>query len=229
MTQGIWGKIPSIVIGVPSRGNLSIDFIRGLINLQKPPRTQIRFSDTLGIQKARRELVEFALKWRADYLFFLDDDVIPPKDSLIKLLKHNEDIVAGWYPGKRFPIEPAVWVDSLLEEERAPSIPLVFDMLVPVEIMGLGSCLINVDVFREIEPPYFYYSMNKDELCPLYDELSEEQREEAHMDDRGTSEDFWWCRKVRDNGYEVLVDPNIGCIHEGDTKFNPKQYQRGGK
>jgi len=46
---------------------------------------------------SHNKLREEFLKSKADYLFILDQDVIPPKDIVERLVKHKKDVVVGLY------------------------------------------------------------------------------------------------------------------------------------
>jgi glycosyltransferase involved in cell wall biosynthesis len=49
----------------------------------------------MSIDNARNTAADIAMKSKSDYLMFIDDDVLIPKDSLIKLLEANKDIICG--------------------------------------------------------------------------------------------------------------------------------------
>lgn len=49
----------------------------------------------MSIDMARNMAADLAMKYKCDYLMFIDDDVLIPKDTLLRLLEADKDIVAG--------------------------------------------------------------------------------------------------------------------------------------
>lgn len=150
--------------------------------------------DSLEVGEARNKIVEDALRDGVDYLFFLDYDVIPPQQALIKLLSLKVPIAAGVYHLKQVPPQP------LIQIEGWPKAFEEYDLgdLVKADGVGMGCTLIHMDVFKKIERPWFKtspgYSKN---MTPV----------------PGMTEDIYFCNKARAAGYEIIVDTGIQCGH----------------
>ena len=84
-------KFPFIIIGIPTRNQN--DPIA--INLETLPILRGYKTDTLrvwgmNVDDARNQIVKQALEVNADYLLFIDDDIVFPIDGLTKLMEHIE-------------------------------------------------------------------------------------------------------------------------------------------
>jgi len=127
------------------------------------------------------------------HIFFLDADTLPPKDTILKLLAHDKDIVAGAYPlmgqGKK------CWNMSI-SEEMPQSLVEYKDLpagLFKATAIGGSTVLIKREVFERMEFPWFKT------IC---------ERGITHM-----GHDFYFANKARKLGYEIWVDPTIKCNH----------------
>lgn len=80
------------------------------------------------------KLLELGWEW----LFFLDDDVIPPPDVIAKLVSHNKPIVSGVYYRRYAPLAPVMLLDSQNGPQWITEYPA--NSLVEVDYVGAG-CL----------------------------------------------------------------------------------------
>lgn len=142
------------------------------------------------------------------YVFFLDDDTIPPPDAILKLMAHKKPIVSGLYYRRNIPIQPVMlrelpdgnkqWVTEI-----DPGVS-VDQPLMEVDYVGAGCLLINRDVLLSLPP--------MSNRCHWFDwtidrtDLPENER---------MSEDFNFCRNARKNGFPIFVDTSVHCRHVG--------------
>lgn len=85
-----------ILIGMPSlTGDMPIVLTQVLLSLEVKPEWKITFAFTerVLVDRARNALAEKCLNEGHDYLLFLDDDQIPPRDILVRLMGADKDIV----------------------------------------------------------------------------------------------------------------------------------------
>jgi hypothetical protein len=143
---------------------------------------------------ACQKLLEVGWEW----LFFLDDDTIPPPDAILRLMAHRQPIVSGLYYRRNSPICPVMLRDvpgggrQWITEYKVPD-------LMPVDFVGSGCMLIHRTVLEKVPRPWFDWRVDR------YD-LPENQR---------MSEDFSFCFEARKCGYQILVDTSIQCKHCG--------------
>lgn len=140
------------------------------------------------------------LDW--EFIFFLDDDVIPPPDAIIKLVNHNKPIASGLYYRRSSPIYPVMMRETgsgpqWITDFKAPD-------LIEVDYVGAGCLLIHRDVLLSMTPlsskcHWFEWRVDRTDLP-----ASER-----------TSEDFTFCKHARNSGFQIFVDTSIQCRHAG--------------
>lgn len=112
------------------------------------------------------ELMVQALDAGCEWIFYLDDDVIPPRDTYFKLAEHADAEKAPVLSALAFFRYPPYW-PSIFKYEGVPGlkvpslsrpIPVLDyprDQLVKVDATGLCACLMHRSVFEKIEKPWF--------------------------------------------------------------------------
>lgn len=115
------------------------------------------------ISKSRNKIIDYALANNFDYIFFIDTDVLVPKDAIERFLSHNKEAICGIYfntviqNGKRLLI-PGVYklVQGFVDENKLPSMTLISenecftDQLMKVISCGGGCLFLHKDVFSKI-------------------------------------------------------------------------------
>jgi hypothetical protein len=150
----------------------------------------------LGYCDARTFLVEKALENpEITDILFLDDDVLLPLSALTELCACNEAIIACNYTKKKFPTETTAFaIDPKTNHNK--EIKATQNDMTPkaVSQMGLGACLISLDVFRKIPKPWFEFIYNKDG-SPF------------------AGEDVRFCQKAILAGFNPKVIPGLVPVH----------------
>lgn len=134
---------------------------------------------------------------RYDYLLFMDHDCYPVNPfALERLIALNKDVVAGVTPimFERYG-EKNIWFNVQIEDGKNLYINELPKELFRARRVG-GTCiLIKRAVLEAMEPPY---------QMDTFDE--------KHIS-FATSEDYYFCDKIRANGYDIWVDPEIWNHH----------------
>ncbi len=151
--------------------------------------------DSLEVGEARNRCVEIALELGVEWIFFVDYDVAPPANALVKLLSLDVPIAAGVYNSKEVPSYPLIyvkgWEGAFQDWEKGD--------LIKADGIGMGCTLIHMDVFRKIEKPWFKtvpgYSTENYSILP------------------NMTEDIYFCNKAKDAGYDIIVDTSIQAMH----------------
>jgi hypothetical protein len=159
--------------------------------------------DTGGLK-----LLELGWEW----LFFLDDDVICPPDTILKLLSHNKPIVSGVYYRRYAPLAPVMLLDSAIGPQWITEYPA--NSLIKVDYVGAGCLLIHRSVLESLPPlstsaHWFEWRCNRTDL--------------PHLEK--TSEDFTFCKHARNHGFEIFVDTSIQCQHCGQASSNIEGFK----
>jgi len=165
---------------------------------------------------ALRDMVGVAaLKEGFTHILYLDADMIWPTDTLKRMLAHHDKgIVSGLYVQKWPPYYPIALRGPVTESEGVniythdKDWPRGETALRPQEVVGMGCTLVDVDIFRQIgERPWFHYENNA-EGWPM------------------VSEDVPFCRKAKEAGFGVWLDPAVKCGHAMVDVIDEKHFRR---
>jgi GT2 family glycosyltransferase len=145
------------VIGVSASvlGRFSA-FTECLANLEKPPGTQVIFKTGIDISINRRDIVREALKQNAEWVWFVDDDMVFRSGHLHRLLSHDKPIVASLYLNRKPPLYPVAFNERLFDNGVVTWKPVVLgdapaDALADIVAAGTGGLLVKREVFEAIE------------------------------------------------------------------------------
>jgi len=139
------------------------------------------------------------------HFLFLDDDMRFPKDTLLRLLERNKEIVGANYTSRGGVPRPMAVKDMTYDKGGESKLLYTYEGshgCEKVDTMGLGVTLIMRHVFDSIAFPWFDFNFNM--------ELS-----------RHEGEDTTFFEKARTAGYDVYVDHDLSkeIGHDGDMTF----------
>lgn len=157
------------------------------------------------LAKSRNILREKTINEGYDYMFNLDQDVVPPKDIIERLMSHKKEITTGVYfnkfsrIGKNLTYEtktkPVLWVQSPNHPEDLVFVRndiIAQNKLIRVDLCGTGCILIHRDVLEKIQ---FRWEEN-----------------ETGVDDS------FFCIDAAKLGYKIYADTSIKCTHHIDKR-----------
>lgn len=165
------------------------------------------------ISENRNYCVAHAQKNGSDYLFFVDDDMTFPSDTLTRLLAHKKEVVGVNSYSRCLPLSSTVGKMDEKGEYMHPDKYPKWEMEIPGEMfkayfVGAGVLLINMEVFNRIEKPYFSFeTYEEDELKGMVK----------------NGEDGLFCDNVRKAGMDVWCDGTIHVGHIGDFEYKREQ------
>lgn len=149
--------------------------------------------------KARESLVEMALEEGADWIFWLDSDVLPPPEALITLLARQMDICAGLCVTK----SDIPWPLILKRGQWGPVRDWTPGDLVECDGTHLGCTLMRTEIFKTLERPWFVEGYE-----------AREGKDERHIADSYTcTEDLPLMYRAKDAGFNCCVDTSLICKH----------------
>lgn len=183
-----------VLIGAPCNWPVvPVQFVESLANLRRPPLSEVRFVREPMLDIMRNRLAEMAVEEGFSHLFMLDVDMLYPADSLMRLLRDDVDIVCG-LACRRTPPHVPVCLQPTAER-------FVFEVQMPKErgllkcgAVGGGGTLINTDVFRALDPPYFSY-------------------QHRMPDGKQVGEDLYFCQIAADAGKQVYCRTDLIYPH----------------
>jgi glycosyltransferase involved in cell wall biosynthesis len=136
------------------------------------------------VTQARNLAVQAALEARAEWLMFLDSDMVFPPNTVSRLLAHGHAIVGATYPRKSWPL---AYIGTRLD---GTPLSLADAGLVEAARLPAGCLLIRATVFDQLQRPYF--------RC-AYDEAT----------GLVLGEDFWFSDLVRSCGFTLWCDMTL--------------------
>jgi hypothetical protein len=166
-----------VLVGVPYKQNFSAKFLSGLVGLQFPD----YFAHSVYLQTgqpldiARNIMVSNALQRNVSHLFFVDEDVVLQRDTLLQLKEAGMPIIGAVYYGRNPPYNVvaninrnAVTRDQLVQKRNsAPD----GRALMEVHEIGMGATLIDMRVFERIatvhDLPWFCLLRHPEQLAEV--------------------------------------------------------------
>lgn len=189
------------LIAVPCMDQVAAPFAQSLASLDKEGDCFVSFIIGSLIYDARNSFAKQAIKVGADYVLWLDSDMIFPQDTLKKMLRHmaeGKDIVSGLYFRRRDPYTPVIFkqlgvVDGKQVNEGYDDYPP--ESIFEVAACGFGCVMMKTSVLFDV-------GMEKGNWF-----------EPAE----GYGEDLAFCRRAKDLGYKIWCDSTIKCGHVGQV------------
>lgn len=205
MTSGISNMNPksnkvALGIGIASAGRLvPAEWAIAMATQAWPVNSSLAWMHIIAktIDEAREEAVEQALKYNCKYLWFVDDDTVPPIDAARKLMYvldqedakgSNIKVCGGIYCIKQDPPQPLVFMGPGEGAYWKWKIGDVF----PCWGLGTGCMMIRTDVFREIPKPWFVTTSD----------INMQQ-----------TDDLYFCDKLKAAGLGVMAHGGVLCSH----------------
>lgn len=201
-----------IFIAVPSMDTLPALFCQSLALLQRAGDTKIGFEVGSLVYVARNHLAKQAIDAEADYILWLDSDMVFAPDLLQRMLKVCQE-------------EKIDFLTSLCFRRKPPYTPCLFDKLdllpndkgaafsaflsVPEGRFKVGGCgfagvLLSTEVIMAVGSKF---------NGRLFDPLP------------GMGEDLSFCWRARQCGYDIWCDPDIELGHVGQMVVNRSYFE----
>lgn len=192
----------NVVVGIPSFGMVSTYFAQS-VSSQAFPLVSSKIEKYVlnkPIAEARNEIVEFALNQGADYIYWLDDDVIASPDSFLKLLNHNKDIINGVYWSKSNPPMPLLFRGHL----EGPYWDWHVGDLIEIDAAGNGLTLVRTEVYRRMQEELGgpWYSTDYLSFAGVEGSSAPNNTEDLYF--------YWKAKKL---GYKIWADTSVQAYH----------------
>ena len=188
------------LILIPCMDQVPTQFCQSLAMLQKEGETAIAFQMGSLIYMAREELAKKAIKFEADYVLWLDSDMVFEPDTFSRLFKtmkdHNASIVSGVYYRRNPPYKPVLFKTFELDEQGAPKTTEFNDLpndVFTCDGIGFGCVLMSVSVLMDVVSKFGTM------FTPI----------------QNVGEDIAFCYRAKQCGYEIYVDPTLELGHVG--------------
>ena len=161
------------------------------------------FMDASTILLTQRErLASMAVELDAEYILWLDSDIVFPATTAVRLLAHEEPVVAANYVRRQLPAKGVAY--ETIGDWQKPLPFKVYDDLVTVQGVGMGCMLMKTEIFTQIPKPWFEFGWS-----PASNEF--------------LGEDMILCQKIAEVGHEIKIDTVLSqeLRHLGTWGFGP--------
>ncbi len=172
---------------------------------------------------SRNRIIEYALENNCDYILMLDQDVIPPKEVITELSNCKKDIVSALYynyfkSSGKIKILPCVWMPISQKEFEKMRKQINFP-----ETAKSHESLRRHLTIEEAQSEKLFKVLIPAAGCLLLSRKVFEKVRYGLVDMTGikadTSEDIYFFKKVREQGFESYCYTKIVCDHLIAGKF----------
>jgi hypothetical protein len=193
--RGLLGSV-AVCIGLPFSGRpVPPEFALTFASQNYPLNSRRAYYAIKGkeVGEAREEIAEMAVKDRAKYLWFPDDDMSFPGNACRLLMAEMDQaaddvmVIGGVYCSKSVPAEPLVYRGEGQGAFWKWKLGDIFE----VSSLGTGCMLIDVKKLPKLPKPWFKT-------------IDGPQKQ---------SDDLYFCQKVREAGFKILCHGGITCGH----------------
>lgn len=203
-----------ILIAVPCMDMVSARFAQSLATLHRVGQCTVSFLMGSLIYDSRNKLAGLAIDMEADYILWLDSDMVFRPDTLERMLafldEHPDvDILSGLYFRRAAPFTPVLF-ETLEVNEKNELEWSDFEVLPdePFEIAGcgFGCVLMRTDCLLDI-------AAKEGGIGNWFTPLA------------NAGEDCAFCIRARREGYKIYCDPSVDLGHMGYAPVTKSFYE----
>ncbi|HTW82750.1 MAG TPA: glycosyltransferase [Candidatus Sulfotelmatobacter sp.] len=208
-----------LLIGIPTGGQPTQPFLDAVPHLALPPGALadrlIWSGNSVAVQ--REMIARHAVASGADILLMIDDDVVPPPDALIALVRALENDARAAVAGALYysrdgarPMAVARWSSTDTTEGAIPAFRN--GEVTDVDGVGFGCVALRVSALRAFSTPYFAAHVFVNE---------------ATRSVRQADEDYLYCERVRTAGWRVLLHAGVRAGHydRATNRLSPERWE----
>lgn len=201
-----------LAIATPlSEKTVPVEFFESYIQMRKPHNhIFLRSGGYQGVAHMRNQLVDGAKQYGCTHILFLDVDHRHNPDTIPMLMSHNKPIVSGLSFMRQDPYDPCMFRGMINQYETVTEWET--DELIEVDSVGGACLLVDMEVFENVEKPWFDFIANPDEKVKF-----------------GIGEDVYFCNKAKQAGYKIYVDTRCTNKHIGAIEVDDEIYRRWNK
>ena len=188
-----------ILIAVPCMDQVPAPFCQSLAQIQKTGECVLAMKSGSLIYTSRNDLATQAIQIDADYVMWLDSDMVLKPDTMDRMLdtmqKNDIDILTGLYFRRVPPYSPVLFDKLEMRGEAClwSEYKTIPEGLFEVGGCGFGCVLMKTDVFFDVQSRF------GNMFAPI----------------ANTGEDLAFCWRARNCGYKIICDPSVICGHVG--------------
>lgn len=214
-----------LIIGVPCPDLIPIKFVESLIGIlsytkaKLPQVDRIDFIHAGGVRtdKNRNVILKQALELNADYILWLDADMVFPQDIVEKYLEHPFHVIGCLYFKRSEPYDPVAYIrnndiNSLNPWYSLNPDKLDTDTVYEIDGLGFGGMMVDLNVYRKMG----------DDKWMNYDKgfhLPEKNRD-------GSTHDLVFCRNAQKYGYKIQLHTGVMPGHIAEKVVTVEDWRK---
>lgn len=197
------------LIAIPCMDQVPAHFAQSLSMLRKVGDCAVAFQIGSLIYTSRNNLSLQALNMNAEYILWLDSDMVFQPDLLERMFhvmdENKIDFLSGLYFRRAKPYSPVIFDKLEMKEDRCVwhNMDTVPNGLTEIGGCGFGCVLMKTEIVANV------FGGQGDLFTPLF----------------GVGEDLSFCWRARQAGYKLYLDPSISLGHVGNLVFNEDFYR----
>lgn len=197
------------MIAIPCMDTMPYEFVESLYRMKTVGQIRPAFLSGSLVYKARTDLALLALHEKADFVLWIDSDMIFAPDLMVNLMEDMKtcDMVAGICHMRRPPFNPVLYSRLRMgvtpdenEHQKLLDYP---DDLFTVEGCGFGCVMMKTEIIQAVVDKYH------DLFTPL----------------PGYGEDLSFCIRARECGYDIWADPKVQLGHKSSTIITRETFE----
>ena len=154
---------------------------------------------------SRNILRDYALKNNYDYLLSLEQDIIAPKDTINRLVRHNKDIVTAVYFKL---VEKSYFEKNKLIKKTKELYPVLFQFA-PKEMKDKMRFVLPL----EVRGDKFFKVRASGLGCILISRKVLEKIKFRTVKGNTSYDDLWFCDDAIKHRFDIYVDTSVKCKH----------------
>lgn len=211
------GSAPYVIFATPSLAHsVSLEFHRAYLDTSAILAQAnirhgcIQVAGCIYVANARNRLVTHFLKDHpeATDLFFIDDDIGWTPDAAIRFMASTRDVIAGIIPHKADPLSFPVELD-FTDQQLTEQDGLFLAVTVPTAFLRIKRHVL--EKMAEAAARYPDPDGTGQELYNIF--------ETGLCDGKWWGEDNLFCKRWREMGGQIWVDPNVAFTHSGRKRY----------
>jgi GT2 family glycosyltransferase len=197
-----------ILIAIPSAGDIMPETFVSLYNMTVPEgiETELKTFYGYSIDEVRNNMASYAVSHNFNGIMFVDSDMKLPKDTLVRMINLNKEVVACLYLRKSedeekieaFFFDTNPDPDVKFPRKRILKEDIKGNSIIELAAFGFGCVLIKTKVFEKIEYPYFKFIVNGAERI---------------------GEDVFFCNKLREKQIKMYSVEDLRVSHIGKKEY----------
>lgn len=203
------------VIGTPHTGYFPWNTTMSFVSMKYPENTIVKYH-SIGsslIYDARESIVKYAEKENADWILFVDSDMVFQHDALVKMestVLNNEkpEIISGMCFKRTHPFQPCFYTKARINPEtKKPHLESPIDFpnegLIQCEGVGMAFCFIRMSAIKK---------------------MKEKIKDPLFFPFPGVGEDLSFCIRARMAGVNIFTDLSLNIGHASMTTIYKEHF-----